>query len=131
MKRTIRWPLVISSGRATMTPDPMARDLTDDGRTEALHQLISVALHDQSSTHPWDYRFGGSRTDRTFKPTGQRDAADAIADVRELFAELEADKRAKLLDVRVTGAGAERRIAIEYLNLEHGTRRGLEVPSNA
>jgi hypothetical protein len=123
MRRTIVWPIQLERGGVTMTPDPAAAG-PDPGA--ALRQLIRLALLPSDTTNPWIAGQVGT-ADQTFKATTQQAIGRKLAEVRDLFAELERTRRARLLSVSASRNGGTLLIPIEYLDLETQRREQMEV----
>lgn len=123
MKRTLRWPISVVGGRAQLTADPDAPNADPD---DALGQVIALRLLDNRSGNPFDVR-AGLQFDPTFQRFDGAAMAQVDAAVRAQFRELESSRRARLVSLTMTHADGVLDLQIEYVNLETGLRRGLEV----
>lgn len=114
MARTVRWPPDLRAGRLAWTADP----------GEAVRQIVRLSLSAASSANPFS-------SDRSLEAFDALDAAGEtrVRDrIRAVFVRLERERRARLLDLRISrdrGAG-EVRAVIEYEDLETSRRERLE-----
>lgn len=124
MRRSIRWPPDLTGGRMALTADPDDPLATDRG--EAVRQLVRLACLDPSTSNPWDLGLA----DRVGVPESAFAGAGAEAAVRSRldlqFGELERQRRARLLEVRISSRDGERDVAVLYEDLEQGTRHELQ-----
>lgn len=123
MKRTLRWPIVVTNGRAELTADPDAPGADPD---DALGQLIALRLLDNRSGNPFDKR-AGLQFDPTFQVFDGAARAAVDAAIRAQFRDLETSRRARLSSLVLTFRDGVLDAQIEYMNLETGLRRGLGV----
>lgn len=124
MRRSILWPPKIIGGRCVLTPDP--RDPASDPNV-AVSQIIALSLLPGSSTHPWNRQQGLGVTDPTFAPLSAASRQGRRGDIRERFAQLERERRARLVNVVESEGDSTLIVSVTYENLETGERVDLEV----
>lgn len=123
-RRSIMWPPVLEGGRLEMTPDP---DLaTGEDLDVELSQIIALSLLPFSSTNPWHSGLG--MRDGTWDAQNRTTQGAVRAAIKERFRKLEAEKRARLLDVTFTDKPGERSVVVEYLSLETSRKARTERP---
>lgn len=123
MKRSIRWPPVVEGGRMLMTPDP---DSDPADPSEALRQIIRLNLMDGTSENPWNGPALGT-PDQAYTTTGPAQRARVRARVVDLFRRLERTRRAKLASIAFPSSGPALIVAIDYTDLESGSRDRMEL----
>jgi len=109
--RSIQWPPDLTTGRPARV----------DG-ADALRQVIALSLLGDASADPFGPGRGLSRPDPAW-----RESRDIAGRVREVFARLASEKRAELVDVRVSRGNGRVAVEIDYRDLERGDRRVMEV----
>ena len=117
MARGLKLPTRVSAGRLEML-----------GGDAYIEQLLAIGLGDGESTNPWNQKGLGE-----FMIFALNDA-EIEGEIRErvkgIFSSLERDQLARLAGgraVRFSNQGSEKKMFIEYDNLENGERRELEV----
>lgn len=110
--RSIQWPPDLSTGRPARVEG-----------ADALRQVIALALLGDACADPFGAARGLTAPDPAFRPR-----ADIAGRVRAVFARLASERRAELVDVRVSRSGGRVTAAIDYRDLESGDRRAtMEV----
>jgi hypothetical protein len=123
MKRTLRWPIVVSNGRAELTADPNDPMADPD---DALGQVIALRLLDNRGGNPFATP-AGLQFDPVFASTGREGRARFEAGIREQFRDLERSRRARLAEVSIREVDGALLADLSYENLETGDRRRLGV----
>ena len=123
MKRTLRWPIVVSNGRAELTADPNDPAADPD---DALGQVIAIRLLDNRGGNPFAEP-AGLQFDPVFEATGREGRARFEAGIREQFRDLERTRRARLSEVTIRVTDGAMTADVQYENLETGDRRRLGV----
>lgn len=134
MLRSIRWPPKLSGGRLLMTPSPDDATLRDIDENIELRQVIALGVQDGESSNPFNVPDQLGIPDVTFSAQTGASRAQLRGRIRERFAVLERQRRARLIAVdfsrtgpNVDGDPVPRLIAaITYENLETGARQDLE-----
>lgn len=110
--RTIQWPPDLTTGRPARAEG-----------ADALRQVIALALLGDASADPFGPARGLTAPDPAF-----RTSSGIAARVRAVFGRLASERRAELVDVRVSRMGGRVTAAIDYRDLESGDRRAtMEV----
>lgn len=109
--RSIQWPPDLTTGRPARV----------DG-ADALRQVIALSLLGDASADPFGPSRGLTRPDPAW-----RDDRDLAGRVRDVFGRLASEKRAELIDVRVSRNNGRAAVQIDYRDLEQGDRRAMEV----
>ena len=131
-RRSILWPPKLSGGRLVMTPDPDLADL-EDANVE-LRQIIGVSLLPGENNHPFNDPAEIGIRDPTYQGASRAQQAQIRARVRDVFARLQRERRARLVEVsfrrEVVDDLSSLIVRIEYENLETGGRLALESTLN-
>lgn len=126
--RTVTWPPRLTGGRWDMTADPSDATADKWDRGEALRQVIRLSLLGGPGDNPWNVQAGVGVEGVAFVGKGRADLRGLRTYVRQRFAALERQRRAKLesMDLDTSTPGVVK-VSIRYHDLETDGRDALEI----